>query len=171
MRQRIVELRARYEDIAAVRKRLLEMGARSLDVFCQVDTYFNVPSGEMGLCVINGGRGLLVYRPQGQTHSAGEVFLTEVGNPGELAALLKAALGIKCIVHRIREAYSWGDVNIYLDKISGLGGFVELQVKVSEGEEEEKALALLEVLRKLGISEARLIHEPYSELVREKSGL
>jgi len=170
MRQRIVELRARCKNIAVVRKRLLEIGARSLDVFCQVDTYFNVPNGEMRLSVINGGKGILVYRPQEHTGSASEVFLTEIRNPGELAALLKAALGIKCVVHRTREAYSWRDTSIYLDKISGLGGFVELQAKVSEGGE-EKAPALLEALQRLGISEASLIRKSYSELIEEKSGL
>jgi len=168
MRQRIVALRAKCEDVTAVRKKLLGIGAKPLDAFCQVDTYFNVPSGEMCLRVINGGRGFLVYRPDKRAGDASEVFLAKIENPSELAALLKAALGIKCVIHRVREVYSWEDMRVYIDRISGLGSFVELQAKVGRGVERERVPSLLEAMRKLGISETKFVDEPYSDLLRRK---
>ena len=45
----LVEIKAKVEDLAQVRERLRELGARHLGTFRQIDTYFEVPEGRLKL--------------------------------------------------------------------------------------------------------------------------
>jgi adenylate cyclase class IV len=63
-----------------------------------------------------------------------------------------------------------GRTRIHLDRVEGLGDFVELEVVLSEGETTESGVMVAhELLARLGISPQQLIEGAYVDLLRPKA--
>jgi adenylate cyclase class IV len=63
-----------------------------------------------------------------------------------------------------------GRPRIHLDKVEGLGNFLELEVVLAEGEPSEEGIEIARsLLTKLGISCSQLIEGAYVNLIASKS--
>jgi adenylate cyclase class IV len=63
-----------------------------------------------------------------------------------------------------------GRTRIHLDRVEGLGDFLELEVVLSEGETTESGVKVAhELLARLGISPQQLIDGAYVDLLRPKA--
>ena len=170
MKKKLVELKAKITDLEKMRKKLLEKGAKQVGVYRQLDTYYNVPRGRLKLRVVNGSSGQLVFylREDVSQPKESKVYLATIDRPGELAAVLAEALGVKCIVDKVREVYSWRGVEVHLDKVRGLGEFLEFELEVSAGNEEKGKKLLKDLLNELEIESENLIPTSYGELILKK---
>ncbi len=171
MRKNLVELKAKILGLEAIRRKLLEKGAKQVGVYRQLDTYYNVPKGRLKLRVVNGSSGQLVFylREDVAQPKESKVYLATIDRPGELAAVLAEALGVKCVVDKVREIYNWRGVEVHLDKVRGLGEFLEFELEVSAENEEKGKKLLKDLLNELGIGSENLIPTSYCELVLKKS--
>jgi hypothetical protein len=88
--------------------------------------------------------------------------------PTRLRELLSLAYGQSGRVRKHRTLFLVGRTRIHLDRVEGLGDFIELEVVLSEGEpaEDGSQRRPSELLAKLGISPQQLIEGAYVDLLR-----
>ena len=84
----------------------------------------------------------------------------------QLSAILEAALGGLGEVRKERELLLLGRARIHLDRVEGLGDFLELEVVLEEGADEADARAeALMLLEKLGLGKDDLVPGAYRDLL------
>jgi predicted adenylyl cyclase CyaB len=139
---RNVELKARLADIDAARRTAAASGARLDSVVRQTDTYFTVPSGRLKLREsAPGGAELIFYhRPDTTADKVSEYRRVPVANPTALAGLLAMALGVRARVVKEREVWLSDNVRIHLDRVDGLGTFLEFEVVVGPNHPEPECV-------------------------------
>ncbi|MGD8376331.1 MAG: class IV adenylate cyclase [Acidobacteriota bacterium] len=168
---RNVEIKAHLADLQGVRLRLAALAGEGPVRLLQEDTFFPVAEGRLKLRRFPDGTGELIRyrRPdvRGPGLSEYEVFPTSRGGP--LRDLLAAALGIRGTVHKERELYRVGRTRIHLDRVEGLGAFLELEVMLEPGEPSaEGERAARELMGSLGIEAEALVDVAYIDLLERR---
>jgi adenylate cyclase class 2 len=165
-----IEIKALCDDLGAAEKRLSELGG----VFCgeieQADLYLAHPCRDFAVTDEalrlrrSGGLTTLHYKgPKlDEVSKSREELYVEVPDPLALRLLLER-LGFRPVaeVRKTRRTYRVGEVEVALDRVAGLGGFVELEVQdrpLEEGRE-----MLFDLQRKLGLE--RTERRSYLELL------
>jgi homotetrameric cytidine deaminase len=164
--QRNVEVKATDPDpersLAAVRA----VGAEDQGVIRQRDTYFRVPSGRLKLREESPGAPHLVQYERADRAEAREsrYRLVPVADADALRAALDAALGTLVVVEKARHLLLWGDVRIHLDRVEGLGTFVELEGVVAPGADLEPERArVARLVAALGLTDDRVLAHSYAD--------
>ena len=86
--------------------------------------------------------------------------------PHELRKLLADALGETVVVRKTRALYLVGSTRIHLDRVEGLGEFMEVEVVLEEGQRAEQGGEIAaDLLRRFGIGEADLVATAYADLL------
>jgi homotetrameric cytidine deaminase len=140
------------------------LGAEDRGVIRQRDTYFRAREGRLKLREEEpGGATLVQYeRPDAAAARESRYRLVPVAEPDALREALAAALGTLVVVAKARHLLLWEGVRIHLDRVEGLGSFVELEgVAPPESDlsaEHERVARLSEAL---GIRE--LLPDSYSD--------
>jgi adenylate cyclase len=163
-----IELKARHDNLIGLRESCKALGAEAQDPDRQIDTYFKIARGRLKLreSLLSGAE--LIYYIRADVAGARESHYETcpVGEPERLKAVLGKALEVWAIVAKRREIFEIGSVRIHLDKVQGLGSFVELEGMVDDaarlGEIAEEVRALQ---RALGIDDPSLVKESYSDLI------
>jgi predicted adenylyl cyclase CyaB len=148
-----LELKARCADLAALRERVKAVATGWLGVEEQVDTYFRTPAGRLKLRESSRSGGQLVpyLRPDAAAARRSEYVVIPVPEPARTKALLAALLGVHRVVRKTREIALHENVRIHLDRVEGLGHFVELEAvwdgaAAGEAEQVRKVAFLREAL-------------------------
>ncbi|VUZ83780.1 CYTH domain protein [Candidatus Methylomirabilis lanthanidiphila] len=163
-----IELKARCEDLGELRGRCESLGAEGQEPERQVDTYFCVTSGRLKLRESLESAAELIHYIRDDMAGPQESHydLYPVEDPEGLKAILANALGISVTVAKRRETFVLGNVRIHLDKVQGLGSFVELQGSVDEPRELPLVADEIQgVQQALGIDPQSLVKESYAALV------
>ena len=78
---------------------------------------------------------------------------------------LTDSLGVRCVVEKARRLLRWRNVRIHLDRVDGLGDFVELEaVATSPGGLEVERDRIEKLRIALGIGDERLVAQGYADL-------
>ena len=165
---RNVEIKARVADPAAVRGRALAVADGPAVLILQTDTFFVGARGRLKLRRFADGAGELIFydRPDAAGPKASAYALAPVADAAALEAVLAAALTVRGVVRKERELLLAGRTRIHLDRVEGLGDFLELEVVLAEDEDpvagEAEARRLMAVL---GVAEADLVTGAYLDLL------
>ena len=164
-----LEIKARCADLDAARARALALCARPAGVDRQLDTYFRTAAGRLKLreSQLSGGQLVPYLRPDLPGPRRADYRVIPVEDPVGLKVLLAAILGVHRVVEKQREILLLGNVRIHLDRVAGLGSFLELEA-VFDGSPAAEAAERLRVealMRELGIAAADLIDGSYESLV------
>ena len=165
---RNVEIKARLADLEATRARVVALAPRAHDKLTQLDTFFRVARGRLKLRKLGPARGELIFyeRPDAAGPKLSSYAIHACEDPDALAALLGAALGVRGEVAKERDVYLVGRTRIHLDRVRGLGDFLELEVVLAEGESAEAGLAeARELMRALAVPESALVAGAYADLL------
>ena len=165
---RNIELKARCSDLARAEAACERLGARRVWTRRQTDLYFRVPSGRLKLRIQSPGGAELVSYQRADAPEAREsqYEITPVAHAQQTLAALGARHGIAARVEKTRTLYVLANVRIHLDRVAGLGTFVEFEAVLSPGDDETKARATLERLRaELELAPADLVAGSYADLV------
>lgn len=163
-----IEMKARCEDLGEFRARCEALGAEAGEPERQIDTYFHAASGRLTLRETLESGAVLIHYIRDDVAGPRECHydLYPVEDPEGLKAMLTNALGISVVVVKRRQTFVLGDVRIHLDKVQGLGGFVELHGTVEESKELPLAADEVQgVQQTLQIDPASLVKESYAALV------
>ncbi len=168
-----LELKARYTNLSRAEKIAGKIGATFQWKAEQTDTFFRVPSGRLKLREVEGKTAELIgyQRPDKKQAKWSDYEIARIETPDKLKSILGRALGIVATVRKERQLFLFKNARIHLDKVWGLGHFIEFEVVVSNAEEEENALKLLEFLkREFRLTEGSLVDRAYVDLLQPKSG-
>jgi predicted adenylyl cyclase CyaB len=163
------EFKAHLQDPAHVRAILKRLRARFLGTDRQVDTYFRVPSGRLKIREGRLENSLIFYQrtnsPRARRSSV-EMMLLPRRN--SLRAILARALGVLAVVDKRREIYFVGNVKVHLDRVRGLGTFVEVEAMTRSGDIRKVRAQAAKFQKLFAISPADIVALSYSDLVLNK---
>jgi predicted adenylyl cyclase CyaB len=163
-----VEIKARIRDWAAMESRASAVAKDPPRVLEQEDTFFSCREGRLKLRIEDQTRGQLIYyrRPDRLEPTASLYHVTAVEDPQGLKAALTQALGVCGRVTKERTVYLAGRTRIHLDRVCGLGQFVELEVVLEAAESEAAGRREAEELMgKLHIRPEDLVECAYADLL------
>jgi len=163
-----VEIKAHCSDHQAIRDILNRRNARYVGEDHQVDTYFNVATGRLKLREGTIENSLIYYqRPNSAGPKRSDVLLYRVAPDPSLREVLAASLGIKVVVDKRREIFFDENVKIHLDRVQGLGTFLEIEAIDADATLSEAHLkGQCDTFMKLfSVREADLVEESYSDLL------
>ena len=166
--RRNIELKARCADLERARRAGKGIGAESVGILDQRDTYFAVPHGRLKLREIAGrGAELIGYARGDRAAARGSDYrIVAVSDAVGLREVLAAALGVRGEVVKRRELWMWRGVRIHLDDVRGLGAFVELEAVMEAGEEDAIGLEkLAQLCRTFSIRDVDLVGASYIDLI------
>jgi len=165
---RNIELKARCPDLAQAEAACRRLGAAEAWTRRQTDTYFRVPDGRLKLRQESPGEAVLVsyHRPDVAAARASEYDVTPVASVEETLAALEARHGVACRVEKTRTLYLLGHVRIHLDRVDGLGTFIEFEAVMGPPHREADAQALLaRLVLEFGIGEDDVLSGSYSDMI------
>jgi predicted adenylyl cyclase CyaB len=166
-----VEIKARCADLGRIRRILRSRGADFRGTDHQVDTYFTTPSGRLKLREGNIENALIHYKRADQKNSKRcDAVLMECADTPMMKKILTAACGVWVIVNKRREIYFLENVKIHLDRVKGLGTFVEIEAQDRAGKlGVAKVRAQCEFYKKLfGIRPEDLLADSYSDQLLDR---
>jgi predicted adenylyl cyclase CyaB len=166
----MVELKAKVDDLATFRNRLIQFGAEQVGVFRQIDTYYDVPKGRLKLREVEGKTDaeLIYYERENVAEpKRSTVFILAIPKPQVFKQILERILKIKTVVDKVREIYLYEDIQVHLDIVEGLGSFIEFERITSKNLEQQKEdmLKLEKLKEKLNIRPENLERLSYSDLI------
>ena len=165
---RNIEIKARLLDRPEAEARLRALGAREAWTARQTDTFFAVPQGWLKVREA-AGRPAEVISYRRSTSEAGprpsEYDVLVVPDGEAWRRLLGRVLPVRGAVRKERTLWLHLHTRVHLDRVEGLGEFLELESLV-EGSGEAEARAEADVLlAALGKSLGDLVPVPYLELL------
>lgn len=166
---RNVEIKARIDSIEALLPLALALADGPPEAIAQDDTFFPCAIGRLKLRVFADGRGeLIAYaRPDTAGPKTSDYAISPVAEPDALRATLARALGIGGRVIKQRTLLRVGRTRVHLDRVDGLGDFMELEVVLREGERADDGIAVAhELLRRLRVGTTQLVSGAYVDLLR-----
>ena len=165
---RNIEIKARIESVEAWLPKARAVADSGPNRILQDDTFFDCPSGRLNLRSFSATDGELIFYRRPDCAGPKESFysLAPLGKPELLREVLNLAYGQIGRVRKTRHLFLAGRTRIHLDRVEGLGDFLELEVVLSEGEPAEAGTKVaMELLGKLGISNESLVAPAYIDLL------
>jgi adenylate cyclase class 2 len=167
MEHAIFEFKARCGDHRRIRQILKSKGARLVGEDHQVDTYFRVAQGRLKMREGNIENSLVFYsRPNQAGPKQSDVTISSVPAGSDVTAVLAKALGVMVAVDKRREIYFVENVKVHLDRVEGLGEFVEVEAIGKQSEVATLREQCEGFLREFEIGEGDLVEGSYSDMVQ-----
>jgi predicted adenylyl cyclase CyaB len=164
------EFKAYLHDAPHVRATLKRLRARFLGMDHQVDTYFHVPAGRLKIREGRIENSLIFYQRTDAAHarrSLVEMMLLPRRN--SVRAILAGALGVLAVVDKRREIYFAGNVKIHIDRVRGLGTFLEVEAMTRTGDIKKVRAQAVKFQKLFAIPPQDIVAQSYSDLILEKA--
>ncbi|WP_109476735.1 class IV adenylate cyclase [Paraburkholderia sp. C35] len=169
---RNIEIKARAQQFEQLRERAAALSPDAPMIFRQQDFFYDVPRGRLKLRQFDDGTPaeLIFYQRDDRDGPKASYYTrSPVTNPEAMHSLLATALTTRGIVSKERHVYIVGRTRIHLDRVDGLGDFVELEVVLAQDDDEEggekEAHA---VFAKLGVPESDLVAVAYVDMLNQE---
>jgi len=181
-----IEVKVPLKDAAETEMQLIESGFCKSQKIREEDHYYDNASSS----IKNNGEALRVRHITDLASGESESVITFKGkkmdtvsksrkeletgvSDGQLAEQIFEAIGFSRVspsVIKVRQELVWEDMTACVDRIDGLGGFLELEIVISDEEEKDSALSKISlVLEKLGYSLSDTIRNSYLALLQGTS--
>jgi predicted adenylyl cyclase CyaB len=165
---RNIEIKARIHSVEAMLPRVRAVADQASVEISQDDTYFMCSTGKLKLRAFSQREGELIYYRRASQLEPKESFYVRSPTtaPQTLRETLTLAYGQIGRVQKHRTLYLAGRTRIHLDRVSGLGEFLELEVVLAD--EEPSAAGIQEaheLLARLGVQPSQLESGGYLELM------
>ena len=168
-----IEIKAKASDFEKQSQLAASLADGDPEHLVQVDTFFNVTSGRLKLREFADGTAELIQyrRPNTTKPTACNYLRYSADNPGLLREVLSGALGLRAVVRKDRTVYLVDHTRIHLDRVEGLGEYIELEVVLDTDTTSEEGVAIAhELMKKLEIGEEDLVEAAYVDLLEIRQG-
>lgn len=165
---RNVEVKARVDSVAAVMPRARALAREDAQLIQQDDTFFRVPHGRLKLREFADGSAELIHYLRADTRQAklSDYRRVPVADAAALREALQRALGLLGRVRKQRWLLLAGQTRIHLDRVDGLGDFIELEVVLRDGQSVDDGVRIAEgLMHELGLARAERIAGAYLDLL------
>ena len=167
---RNVEIKARVENIEDLERAVEKISDTEASEIFQDDTFFNCSRGRLKLRRFSQQQGeLIFYQRADQLEPAESFYLRSPTNdPASLLETLRHAYGEAGQVIKNRNLYFVGRTRIHVDRVKGLGSFVELEVVLEDDENVEVGVEEADrIMQQLGIDESQRVEGAYVDFIRQ----
>jgi predicted adenylyl cyclase CyaB len=166
---RNLELKAAFDDLQRGEQIALAMGAAAGGDLHQVDTYFHVPEGRLKLREINhaGGELIFYHRQESEPTRFSDYYTAPVADCTQMLNVLSRSLRVRIRIEKARRLYLYRGARVHLDRVSGLGNFIEFEVPVESNSAASEAVArgiMEELMGAFRLRAADAIQASYSDL-------
>ena len=163
-----IEIKARIESVASFAARAAALADQGPTDIAQDDTFFACANGRLKLREFSATAGELIHYCRADVAGPKSSFFVRVPTttPAALREVLSLALGQAGRVRKLRTLYQVGRTRIHLDRVDGLGEFLELEVMLAAGEPAARGVREAEALMaRLGVGPAHLVQGAYVDLL------
>jgi predicted adenylyl cyclase CyaB len=170
---RNIEIKARVEDLEALEGRVRVLADRGPVVLDQEDTFFSSPRGRLKLRRLSDTEGELIFyeRPDTPLPVESGYAIASTAAPDDLLDVLAGSIGVIGVVRKRRLLYLIGQTRVHLDRVEGLGDFMELEVVMRGDQSGADCVGIAQhLMAKLEIPEAALVAEAYIDLLSRGEG-
>lgn len=165
---RNVEVKVRVRDLDAVEARARGLATQGPEQLEQDDTFFACAHGRLKLREFADGTGELIHyaRADSPGSKVSDYVIAAAADPAALREALSRGCGELGRVRKSRKLWLIGRTRVHLDRVEGLGDFVELEVVLATDEPEAAGHAVAaELLRALGLAESPRVAGAYFDLL------
>ncbi|WAG10918.1 class IV adenylate cyclase [Aeromonas dhakensis] len=165
---RNIEIKASIERIDDLLPKALAIADQGAVEIEQDDTFFRCDAGRLKLRTLSPSAGELIFYRRADQQGPKESFyqLTPTHEPDRLRETLSLAWGQIGRVQKKRTLLLVGRTRIHLDRVQGLGHFLELEVVLEEDEPLETGMQEAnDIMAQLGVEPSRLIEGAYLDLL------
>ncbi|MDD1674113.1 MAG: class IV adenylate cyclase [Methanomicrobiales archaeon] len=173
-----MEAKIRVQNLASIQARLHQLGARDCGVIRERDVYFNAPHRDFGttdealrIRYSEPGNAAMTYKgPKVAGFAAkARIELTVSIDPAFSMEEILVTLGFARVaeVRKVRSYYQLADASVALDRVDGLGTFVEIEASAHLSPAEASA-TVDRTVKKLGIA-GEYIALSYLEMLLAKT--
>lgn len=165
---RNIEIKASIERIDDLLPKALAIADQGPVEIEQDDTFFRCDAGRLKLRTLSPSAGELIFYRRADQQGPRESFyqLTPTHEPDRLRETLSLAWGQIGRVQKKRTLLLVGRTRIHLDRVQGLGHFLELEVVLEEDEPLEAGMQEAnDIMAQLGVEPSRLIEGAYLDLL------
>jgi len=165
---RNIEIKARIPSVETLVPKAAALATKGPIEIEQDDTFFRCDSGRLKLRTSPNGSGELIFYQRSNQHGPKESFylISPTSSPDTLREALTAAYGQIGRVRKHRTLFLAGRTRIHLDRVEGLGHFLELEVVLADGEPAEQGVREAhELMEKLVVQPSQLIEDAYVDFL------
>lgn len=165
------EIKVKLSDPNKTRK-LLQLLCKGMSPIrqkqAQEDIYYKVNKGRLKLRIINGKTGNLIhyFRSNESRKRVSHYTIAETNTPAELNSVLSSLHGILIKVKKVREITIINNVRIHIDKVIGLGNYLEIEIIFNSIKEARKRMD--DLIDALELDGKKFITVSYSDLLLNK---
>lgn len=166
--RRNVEIKARLTQPSQVAERASALATRAAEHLQQRDVFFHANRGRLKLRHLAPDHAELIYyeRPDAELPTESRYIIASTSQPTALEAALSNALGVRGEVRKSRVVQHIERTRVHLDRVEGLGSFLELEVVLADSETVEQGEAIAHrLLEQLGVPRDDLIAHAYIDLL------
>ena len=170
---RNIEIKARIEGIEALLPKLAALADEGPIEILQDDWFFGCESGRLKLRAFSDAEGQLIFYRRPDQLGPKESFyaISPTGSPDSLRETLSLAYGTIGRVRKHRTLFMIGRNRVHLDRVDGLGQFLELEVVLENQETAASGTAVAqELMADLGIEPSQLVEGAYIDLLAQGRG-
>jgi len=168
-----VEIKAILRNRTAAEAIAARLSDRRRQRIRQEDIFFHSDGARLKLRILGPKRGELIrYQradvagPRGSHYS-----IARTRDPERLREILGQTLGITGVVRKTRTLYRVGQTRIHIDRVEGLGHFLELEVVLRPGQTETEGTAIArQIFRNFMIEDDQLVATAYVDLLAALKG-
>ena len=164
---RNVEIKAHIQSIELLAERVSAIADEGPIEMLQDDTFFTCERGRIKLRAFSAAEGQLIFyqRPNETGPKESSYIISPIAAPNSLREALSLAYGQVGRVRKHRTLYLAGRTRVHLDRVEGLGQFVELEVVLCDGEDTTRGIEEQRLMTLLGISSTQLLDGAYVDLL------
>lgn len=164
-----IELKANCSDLGLFEQKALKLPHTFDGLDNQTDTFFKVPNGRLKLRESSlYGNFLIPYlRPDNSGPKRSDYSLLQVSDVPATKRILDKMFGTLLVVQKVRKIYLHENVRIHLDRVKGLGDFIEFEAVVEkEAEISDSQAKLDKLIQYFDISKNDFIARAYADMLR-----
>jgi predicted adenylyl cyclase CyaB len=130
---RNLEIKLQLDSLKNIKQILNKNRIALKEVLIQKDVYYTVEKGLLKLRIENGQSSLIYYlRNENSSKRWSDYEIVNFRN-GSIEKFFARFMTTEVAVSKIRELYIYNNTRIHLDKVKGLGSFIELETIVKNG--------------------------------------
>ena len=169
---RNVEIKARIAGVEALLPVACALADDVPQAIEQDDTFFVCAHGRLKLRDFGNGQGELIHYHRADTDGPklSNYVRVVTHDPAALREALARALGVLGRVRKQRLLLLAGQTRIHLDRIDGLGEFLEIEVVLRDDQTEAEGAAIAEaLLQQLGVAAEQCLTGAYLDMLASSS--
>jgi len=168
-----VEIKAILHQRMAAEAIAARLSDRAAETIEQEDIFFRCDGARLKLRILGPKQGELIryQRPDIAGIRCSQYAIARTTEPEALREILGQTLGVLGVVRKTRTLYHVGQTRVHLDRVEGLGNFLELEVVLRPEQTEAEGMTIAQaLLEDFRIVENQLVAVAYIDLLVSSTG-